>query len=197
MVSVGYRLGSWLHRLWPRTATSVNVPVISVGNVTVGGTGKTPRASALALLAREEGLKAAIVLRGYRGTVCRGVERVDVPLIPEAVKRFGDEACLHAQALSGPVYVARKRIAGVLRAAEEGCDLAILDDGMQHRRLARDLEIELRKLLEHVDPKKDPDGFMRGVKQILSSTFGPTMAETIASRIIKESAGTNDGGIEV
>ena len=63
--------------------------------------------------------------------------------------------------------------------------------------LARDLETELRKLLEHIDPKKDPDGFMRGVKKILSSTFGPTMAETIASRIISESNGTNDGGIEV
>ena len=63
--------------------------------------------------------------------------------------------------------------------------------------LARDLETELRKLLEKVDPKKDPDAFMRGVKTILSSTFGPTMAETIASRIIKESSGTNERGIEV
>ena len=63
--------------------------------------------------------------------------------------------------------------------------------------LARDLEKELGKLLDSIDPKRDPDGFMRGVKQILSSTFGPTMAETIASRIIKENSGDNEGGIEV
>ncbi len=63
--------------------------------------------------------------------------------------------------------------------------------------LARDLENELKKLLDKIDPRKDPDSFMRGVKSILSSTFGPTMAETIASRIIAESGQTSEGGIEV
>ncbi len=63
--------------------------------------------------------------------------------------------------------------------------------------LAKDLEHELELLLKKVDPKTDPDGFMRGVKKILSSTFGPTMAESIASRIIQESNGEPDGGSEV
>ena len=117
------------------------IPVVSGGSIWVGGAGKTPLAAELAALARAEGLRPAIVLRGYRGLVRRGAERVTVAMGPSAARRFGDEACLHAQGQESPVYVAPRRIEGVRLAAREGSDLAILDDGMQHRSLARALEI--------------------------------------------------------
>jgi tetraacyldisaccharide 4'-kinase len=95
----------------------------------------------LARIARDAGETPAIVLRGYRGSIRRGAARVPPPEGPAQVRRYGDEACLHAQEGLAQVYVARNRIDGVCRAAEEGATLAILDDGMQHRSLDRDLEI--------------------------------------------------------
>jgi tetraacyldisaccharide 4'-kinase len=132
-----YRRSSAVHR--------APVPVLSVGNLTVGGTGKTPLVAWLASRVAESGRSPAIVTRGYGGTVGRGpvvLSSGEGPtLAPDAC---GDEPYLLASTLSGvPVVVGSDRVAGAAAAARLGCDVVILDDGFQHRRLARDLDIVL------------------------------------------------------
>ena len=105
-----------------RTPPATPIPVVSVGNLTVGGTGKTPVVRWLGEWFRGEGVRAAIVVRGY------GADEV-------ALYRrwFGD----------GAVFVGRDRTALVAAAAARGHRLALLDDGFQHRRLHRALDLLL------------------------------------------------------
>lgn len=113
------------------------VPVISVGNITAGGNGKTPLCLALAHEMLKRGYSPAILSRGYGG-VCRGPRRVGTR---DTCRDVGDEAVLMAQ--SGiPVFIARKRVAGIkLIEQDSSINLVILDDGFQHRALARSLDI--------------------------------------------------------
>ena len=114
------------------------VPVVVVGNVTVGGTGKTPLVVALASELRQRGWSPGIVLRGYGGHV-HGPEIVPHDADPA---RYGDEAVLLARSGETPVAVARRRVEGaVLLVAQAGCDVVISDDGLQHWALSRDIEI--------------------------------------------------------
>jgi tetraacyldisaccharide 4'-kinase len=127
-----YRLALAIRNLRCRLPGGVKhapCPVVSVGNLTVGGTGKTPMVAYLARLATEMGKRPLIVSRGYGGTsgrpneearelggLCPGVPHVQAPVRHRAIAEW---------------------------AARHPCDLAILDDGFQHRRLARDLDIVL------------------------------------------------------
>jgi len=127
------------------------VPVISVGNITVGGTGKTPTVGWLADRLSESGRRPAVVSRGYGGTAGRGplvVSRGSGPLCgPESC---GDEPFLLATALhTVPVVVGSDRCAAAAVAVELGARVVILDDGFQHRRIARELDIVL---LDATDP---------------------------------------------
>ncbi|MEW6349590.1 MAG: tetraacyldisaccharide 4'-kinase [Thermodesulfobacteriota bacterium] len=124
------------------------VPVLSVGNILMGGSGKTPFAIFLARAAMRLGARPAIVSRGYKGTsrapfLVVGDGRSPHPLVSPAVA--GDEPWLMAWKLPDvPVLVGRKRIHPSTVAAEQfGCDLVILDDGFQHLELHRDLDIVL------------------------------------------------------
>jgi tetraacyldisaccharide 4'-kinase len=121
------------------------LPVVSVGNLTVGGTGKTPIVAWLAGRLRDHGRKPAIATRGYGGTVGHGpvvVSHGDRP--PRDARECGDEPVLLASIMPEvPVVVGSDRAAGAEAAARLGCDVVILDDGFQHRRLARDLDIVL------------------------------------------------------
>jgi len=121
------------------------VPVISVGNITVGGTGKTPTVAWLTERLHESGRRPAIVSRGYGGTAGRGpliVSRGTGPLCEAGA--CGDEPFLLATALpSAPVVVGSDRCAAAAAAVELGARVVILDDGFQHRRIARDLDIVL------------------------------------------------------
>ena len=92
------------------------VPALSVGNLTVGGTGKTPISAYLAARLRAADAKPAIVLRGYGG---------DEPLVHQALNP------------DVPVVVSPDRIAGIARAHALGCDVVVLDDAFQHRRASR------------------------------------------------------------
>lgn len=127
-------------------AHGAGVPVISVGNVAVGGTGKTPLVLWLARELQQE-RKVAIVSRGYRGEVEREkrpvlVSRGEGPL--HSWTHIGDEPYLLASELPGVIVIAGPdRVAGVTLAHELGAEVVILDDGMQHRRLARDVEIAI------------------------------------------------------
>ena len=114
------------------------IPVVSVGNVTVGGNGKTPLCQYIAADLLQRGYKPVILSRGYGGTV-RGPYKVRVSDNPNLV---GDEPLLLACTTGIPVYVSKSRVSGVERIEEEGVgNVIILDDGFQHRALARDFDI--------------------------------------------------------
>jgi len=135
-----YAAGTLLHPLL-RRQRRLRWPVISVGNLSVGGTGKTPFTIALARLLARKGLHVDVLSRGY-GRLDERVELVDVHGTAE---RFGDEPLLIANEAGVPVYVGAERWqAGDL--AERnfgGSGLHILDDGFQHRQLARQVDIVL------------------------------------------------------
>lgn len=114
------------------------VPVIVVGNLTVGGTGKTPLVIWLARHLAARGWRPGVVSRGYGARVV-----ASTPVGPGTDPgRAGDEPVLIAQRAGCPVVVDRDRVRGARWLLEEArCDVVIADDGLQHYRLARDVEI--------------------------------------------------------
>lgn len=114
--------------------------VVSIGNLTVGGSGKTPFLITLGGLLKEHGVAFDVLSRGY-GRATKGVALVD----PEGAPRdFGDEPLLIARKLQVPVIVGEDRYAaGQFAERKFGPQLHLLDDGFQHRRLARDFDIVL------------------------------------------------------
>ncbi len=128
-------------RTWRRFESArqapLAVPVVVVGNIVAGGSGKTPVTQALALALSMRGFKVGIVSRGYGGTVTQATV-VDAG----APQRFGDEPCLLAASTGCPVAVARVRSDAVaLLHRQYGVDIVLSDDGMQHASLHRDFEI--------------------------------------------------------
>ncbi len=123
------------------TAERLRWPVVSIGNLSVGGAGKTPLVICLARLLQRDGWNPDVLSRGY-GRSSKRIERVDRA---GDVERFGDEPLLIARAADVPVFVGASRYqAGLLVEAEiggEGRHVHLLDDGFQHRQLARDVDI--------------------------------------------------------
>lgn len=123
----------------------LDVRVISVGNLSMGGSGKTPAAALIARILQQKGMRPAILSRGYGGG-----GKSKTPLVVSDGKTLlagwetaGDEPYLLAKTLENvPVLVGRDRVASGLVAMEKlSCDALILDDGFQHLRLARDLNL--------------------------------------------------------
>lgn len=161
VLSWGYGLGiGYQNRKFDRGVgvTKLDRPVISIGNLSAGGTGKTPMVHWVAQQLIEAGKYPAIAMRGYRA-------------LPG---EMGDEEREHREALSGvPVVAQPDRIAGLekLFASDEGeqVDCVILDDGFQHRKIARDVNIVL------IDATRPPEcdallprGFLRETIESLS-----------------------------
>ena len=145
--SAGLAVRDGLRRLGVPRVRRLAWPVISVGSLSAGGAGKTPVAIALAGLLRERGWTVDILTRGY-GRSGRGVERVDVDAADSAA-RFGDEPVMMARRLGVPVWVGAERYAaGVAAEASEAGPgglrrVHLLDDGFQHRGLARAVDVVL------------------------------------------------------
>ncbi len=141
-----------LYRLRVLKSTRAGVPVIAIGNLTVGGAGKTPLAIHVAELLKAQRWSPAIVSRGYGGTV-RAPRGVTLAADPAEV---GDEPVLMARRSGCPVWVGPERAAVIaaLRQAHPDCDVVILDDGLQHYQLRRDIEIAV------VDARGFGNGFM-------------------------------------
>lgn len=139
-------LASWLYAagaaLAPRpTPTRVDGAfVVSVGNLTAGGAGKTPVVIFVTELALARGKKVGVLSRGY-GRGSAAPVAFDARALPTA-DDAGDEPRLIAQRCPGArLYVGADRVASARAARAEGCDFLVLDDGFQHRALARDLDL--------------------------------------------------------
>ncbi|MGE0826601.1 MAG: tetraacyldisaccharide 4'-kinase [Candidatus Binatia bacterium] len=124
--------------------TQVDLNVISVGNLTVGGSGKTPLTLWLAQEFQRKGYRTGVLTRGYKGTAT-GITVVGKNGTPLAtIAEVGDEAVLLARRFAGVVLAGRDRSAAALMAQQQfDLQVVILDDGFQHRRLPRDVDILL------------------------------------------------------
>jgi len=160
-----YRAG-WLR------VHSLSVPVIVVGNLTAGGTGKTPVAAWLVELCRGAGFRPGIVSRGYGG---RPGAKPRLVSPGDDARDVGDEPLLLRRETGVPVCVDVDRVAGGRRLVAEGVNVVIADDGLQHYRLHRDLEIAVidgarrlgNGLLLPAGPLREPPGRLRDVDLVL------------------------------
>lgn len=129
----------FFYRCGLKKVSHFTVPVIVVGNITVGGTGKTPLVAWLVEWLRARGFKPGIVSRGYGGTATVWPQNVTASNDPHVV---GDEAVLLAQHTHCPMVVAPQRVAAVTKLLNDhDCDVVISDDGLQHYALGRTVEI--------------------------------------------------------
>ena len=134
------RIRQGLYKLGLLKRQHVTVPVIVVGNITVGGTGKTPFVIWLAQFLQQQGFKPGIVSRGYGGKTQEKCQPVHLHSDPFLV---GDEPILLAKHSGCMVVVARKRFLGAQWLVNEQCNIIICDDGLQHYALHRDIEIAI------------------------------------------------------
>jgi tetraacyldisaccharide 4'-kinase len=115
------------------------LPVIVIGNLTVGGTGKTPFILSLYEKLSEQGLSVGIVTRGYKN---KGLSYPYLVQSEDTANIIGDEAALLASKITCPIVIAPKRQEGVdFLATHHLCDIVLSDDGLQHYAMARTLEI--------------------------------------------------------
>lgn len=154
-----YAGAAWLYLLWPLSVLYFliislrkwcyrrgvfkvyrsGLPLIVVGNITVGGTGKSPLVCYLVESLREQGFTPGIVSRGYGAKLGKTqVREVSVNSLPSEV---GDEPLMLKRRLACPVFVSPSRVAAVKAIEHAGCDIIVADDGLQHYALARDIEI--------------------------------------------------------
>ena len=149
------------------------IPVIVVGNLTVGGSGKTPLVIWIAEFLKSKGWSPGIVSRGYGAQIA--VPRAAT--VASDAAEVGDEPILLSRRSGCPVWVGadRVRVAALLRAAHEDVNLLILDDGLQHYAMRRDLEIAVvdargfgNGFLLPAGPLREPKARLRGVDAVVS-----------------------------
>lgn len=139
------------------------LPVISTGNISMGGTGKTPMAMALLDFFLKRNIKPALVSRGYRGTwEKRGGILSDGKHIRATWKESGDEPYMIAENFpQAGVFIGKNRLASCRAAHKLGFEAAVLDDGFQHRKLHRDIDILLVNPGERTDLRESPSAMKR------------------------------------
>ena len=192
-LSLLFRLVVFLRRNFYRLGIfktqGFDVPLIVVGNITVGGSGKTPLVIWLVEYLREQGRKPGIVSRGYGGRARSWPQQVRPDSDPAVV---GDEAVLLAQRSGCPVCVGPDRPAAVRALlAHTDCDVVISDDGMQHYAMARDLEIAVidgqrrfgNGLMLPAGPLREPASRLKSIDLVIcngqaaSGEFSMTLQE--------------------
>ena len=163
--------------------------VVVVGNILVGGTGKTPVVIALARGLHERGYRVGVVCRGYGGQ--QQVEPRRVLAGQSDAKSVGDEALMIAEATGLPVVVSSDRAAAVRTLLEEGIDIAVSDDGLQHYALQRDFEIAMLDSARGlgnghrlpVGPLREPPSRLTTVDWVLQRG-GPDPASACPLRVV-------------
>ena len=178
---------------WARSI-SAGAPVVVVGNITVGGTGKTPITGWLAQSLAGAGRKPAIVSRGYGGR--RQSAPVRVTPFSDAGE-VGDEPVMLAKQAECPVWVCIDRAAAARRAVAKGAEIVLSDDGLQHYRMSRDLEICVvdgdrglgNGLLLPAGPLREPSGRLGEVDEVLvqgmESGFPGLKFELLVDRAVR------------
>ena len=168
---------------WRRMAQRADVPVISIGNLTVGGNAKTPFTLFLASRLQSRGLRVGIVSRGYSGSrsVTSASLVADHGELRYPPEESGDEPAMMSRRFSGPIAIARHRLNAIATLARQGpLDAVILDDGFQHTRLKRDLDLVLvseergfgnRRMLP-AGPMREPLAALRRADAIVIMSFG-------------------------
>nr|WP_257644194.1 tetraacyldisaccharide 4'-kinase [Luteimonas salinisoli] len=154
---------AWLYRRGLLRRHGVACPVIVVGNLIAGGSGKTPLAIELVERLRGAGRKPGVASRGYGRADASRALWVQADTDPA---EGGDEPVLIAHRTGAPVRVDRDRAAAARALAQAGCDVVVCDDGLQHLRLRRDIEIEVvdgrrrygNGLLLPAGPLREPAG---------------------------------------
>lgn len=122
-----------------KSGTKLSCPVIVVGNITVGGTGKTPLTIHIVKLLQQAGYKPAIITRGYGGKATIWPQSV---VADSDASIVGDEAVLMASSTAVPVYAGANRLESIEQLLKaHDCDVIVSDDGMQHYKLPRDIQI--------------------------------------------------------
>ncbi len=143
LVSLVYRLGYYCHRTWPGKRLKADVPVVSIGNITVGGTGKTPMVICLAQHLEDVGLRVGIASRGYGRHSNASIIEPGYRLQTMEVSEVGDEVMHMAHLLPNAVFAINKskaqaaRLLGVLGEV----DLVLVDDAYQHWSLDSDIDL--------------------------------------------------------
>ncbi|HTR82324.1 MAG TPA: tetraacyldisaccharide 4'-kinase [Bacteroidota bacterium] len=166
----------------------LDIPVISVGNITAGGTGKTPLVELIAKHLMRKHVRPAVVSRGYKRTSSGLLEVADGTRLKASAQEAGDEAYQLALRLPNvPIVVDEERVRGAMHAAQKlRAEVIILDDGFQHRSLHRDLDIVL------IDASRPPFG-MRMIPAGLRREPLSSLARAGAVVITRTSVGANSG----
>jgi tetraacyldisaccharide 4'-kinase len=182
-VSLAFRsavvLRRGLYRAGVLGATKLPVPVIVVGNITVGGSGKTPLVLWLVNYLRDHGMRPGIASRGYGGAAA-SPQKVTAESDPALC---GDEPVMLAQRSGVPVWVGADRPAAAraLLGVHPECDVIVTDDGLQHYRLARDIEIAVvdgargfgNGLMLPAGPLREPVARLGEVDAVIVNDPGP------------------------
>ena len=191
LYGLGVRLRLWAYECGLFKREYLPGFVVSIGNITAGGTGKTPAVVMLAQWARNEGHPVAVLSRGYGGKYRTKVLEVsDGNRIKAGPEQAGDEPYLLATRLSGiPVIVSKKRfLAGLFAHERHGCNFFILDDGFQHLELKRDLNLALVDAINPLGnghllplgPLREPvDQLARANAYIVTRCNGPSPGEMV------------------
>jgi tetraacyldisaccharide 4'-kinase len=202
-----YRLGIGArHLYWRMNKRHAGVTTISVGNLTAGGSGKTPFTLFLASRLQSHGLKVAIVSRGYKRapTADRALLVADRGVMKISPEEAGDEPTMLAKSFNGPIAVARRRIDGIELLTKLGpLDAVVLDDGFQHERLHRDVDLLLvsnergfgNGWMLPAGPMREPLGSVRRADAIVlvnsgdqESVLRPSELRKLSSRTILAAA---------
>lgn len=172
-----------MYRLGLKKSTRLSVPVIVVGNISVGGTGKTPFIIWLANNLKDKGFKPGIISRGYGGEASSWPQQVRPDSDPRTV---GDEAVIISRQTGCPMAVGPDRVAaGEALLEHTDCDLILSDDGMQHYALQRTIEIAVIDGIRRfgngyclpAGPLREPRGRLKSVDLVVVNGGGASSAE--------------------